>query len=147
MVPRSAPVPSMSRGSAADRKRIDRSRWQTPISDALVTAGILHAYSVVSARILRAADARRAPLFRVLDGTANVGGSTWGFIELKSAWISQPKIVISFVTWGVYMALVFLRTVAGWRGRKAAIMTITVSGFAAITWAAHARLGNLLFKS
>ena len=80
MVPRSAPVPSMSRGSAADRKRIDRSRWQTPISDALVTAGILHAYSVVSARILRAADARRAPLFRVLDGTANVGGSTWGFI-------------------------------------------------------------------
>jgi ABC-type transport system involved in cytochrome c biogenesis permease subunit len=78
---------------------------------------------------------------------AVIAGSTWGFIELKSAWISQPKIVISFVTWGVYMALVFLRTVAGWRGRKAAIMIVTVSVFAALTWVAHARLGNLLFKS
>jgi ABC-type uncharacterized transport system permease subunit len=66
---------------------------------------------------------------------------------LKTAWISQPKIEISFLTWGVYMAMVFLRTIAGWRGRKAAIMTITVAGFAALTWAAHARLGNLLLKS
>ena len=83
----------------------------------------------------------------VLITLAVIAGSTWGFIELKSAWIGQPKIVISFVTWGIYMALVFLRTVAGWRGRKAAIMTLTVVGFAAITWAAHARLGNLLLKS
>ena len=29
---------------------------------------------------------------------------------------------------------------------KAAIMTVTVSGFSAITWAAHARLGSLLLK-
>jgi ABC-type uncharacterized transport system permease subunit len=78
---------------------------------------------------------------------AVIAGSTWGFIELKSAWIGQPKIALSFFTWGIYMALVFLRTIAGWRGRKAAIMTVTVSGFAALTWAAHARLGNLLFKS
>jgi ABC-type uncharacterized transport system permease subunit len=83
----------------------------------------------------------------VLITLAVIAGSTWGFIELKSAWIGQPKIAISFVTWGIYMALVFLRTVAGWRGRKAAIMTLTVVGFAAITWAAHARLGNLLLKS
>ena len=82
----------------------------------------------------------------VLITLAVVAGSTWGFIELKTAWISQPKIAISFFTWGIYMALVFLRTIAGWRGRKAAVMTITVVGFAAVTWAAHARLGNLLFK-
>ena len=83
----------------------------------------------------------------VLITLAVIAGSTWGFIELKSGWLADPKIVISFITWGVYMALVFLRTVAGWRGRKAAIMTVTVSVFAALTWAAHARLGNLLFKS
>ena len=83
----------------------------------------------------------------VLITLAVIAGSTWGFIELKAAWIGQPKIVISFITWGVYMALVFLRTVAGWRGRKAAIMTVTVCGLPRITWAAHARLGNLLFKS
>jgi ABC-type uncharacterized transport system permease subunit len=83
----------------------------------------------------------------VLITLAVIAGSTWGFIELKSGWLGEPKIVLSFITWGVYMALVFLRTVAGWRGRKAAIMTVTVSAFAALTWAAHARLGNLLFKS
>lgn len=75
-----------------------------------------------------------------------IAGSTWGFIELKTAWISQPKIEISFFTWGIYMALVFLRNTAGWRGRKAAIMTVTVLGFSALTWAAHARLGALFFK-
>ncbi len=75
-----------------------------------------------------------------------IAGSTWAFIELKKDWISQPKIAISFVTWGIYMALVFLRTTAGWRGRKAAIMTVAVLGFSALTWAAHARLGAMLLK-
>ncbi len=82
----------------------------------------------------------------VLITLAVIAGSTWAFIELKSDWISQPKIAISFFTWGIYMALVFLRTTAGWRGRKAAIMTVTVFGFAALTWAAHARLGAMLMK-
>jgi hypothetical protein len=42
--------------------------------------------------------------------------------------------------------MVCLRVTAGWRGRKAAIMALTVVGFSAVTWAAHARLGSLLFK-
>jgi len=75
-----------------------------------------------------------------------VAASTWGFIEYKTAWITKPAIVISFVTWGVYMALVFLRMIAGWRGRKAALMTITAVIFSALTWAAHARLGTMLLK-
>jgi ABC-type uncharacterized transport system permease subunit len=83
----------------------------------------------------------------VLITLAVIAGSTWAFIDAKPGWLKDPKILISFITWGIYMALVFLRTVAGWRGRKAAILTVTVSAFAAITWAAHARLGNLLFKS
>ena len=82
----------------------------------------------------------------VLITLAVIAGSTWGFIELRTAWIRQPRIAISFFTWGVYLALVFLRTTAGWRGRKAAIMTVTVLGFSALTWAAHARLGSLLFR-
>jgi ABC-type uncharacterized transport system permease subunit len=82
----------------------------------------------------------------VLITLAVVAGSTWAFIELRTAWITQPKIAISFFTWGVYLALVCLRTTAGWRGRKAALMTIAVLGFSAATWAAHARLGALLLK-
>lgn len=77
---------------------------------------------------------------------AVIAGSTWAFIELQSNWVRQPKIAISFFTWGIYLALVFLRTTAGWRGRKAAVMTITVLGFSALTWAAHARLGVMLVK-
>jgi hypothetical protein len=42
--------------------------------------------------------------------------------------------------------MMFLRTTAGWRGRKAAIMTVTVLGFSAITWAAHSQLGAILLK-
>jgi ABC-type uncharacterized transport system permease subunit len=80
----------------------------------------------------------------VLMTLAVIAASTWAFIEHKTAWIRQPAIAISFFTWGIYLALVFLRTTAGWRGKKAAIMTVTVLGFAAITWVAHARLGFLL---
>jgi ABC-type uncharacterized transport system permease subunit len=80
----------------------------------------------------------------VLMTLAVIAASTWAFIEHKTAWISQPSIAISFFTWGAYLALVFLRTTAGWRGRKAAIMTVTVLGFSALTWVAHARLGVLL---
>jgi ABC-type uncharacterized transport system permease subunit len=82
----------------------------------------------------------------VLITLAVIAGSTWAFVELQSNWIRQPKIAISFFTWGVYFALVCLRVSAGWRGRKAALMTVTVLGFSALTWVAHAQLGNLLMK-
>jgi len=82
----------------------------------------------------------------VLMTLAVVAGSTWAFIEHKRAWIGQPQIAISFFTWGIYLALVCLRITAGWRGRKAAIMTVTVLGFSALTWAAHAKLGAMLLK-
>ena len=71
---------------------------------------------------------------------ATIAGSTWAFIEHGTRWISDPRISISFVTWGIYLAMVFLRVTAGWRGRKAAIMAITALGCSAITWAAHTGL-------
>jgi ABC-type uncharacterized transport system permease subunit len=82
----------------------------------------------------------------VLVTLAVIAASTWASIELGTSWIREPKIAISFFTWGTYMAMVCLRTTAGWRGRKAAIMTVTVLGFSMITWAAHARLGALLLN-
>lgn len=80
----------------------------------------------------------------VLVTLAVIAGSTWAFVEMRTAWIRDPRIAISFFTWGAYLAMVFLRTTAGWRGRKAAIMTVTVVGFSILTWAAHARLGAML---
>src|SRR5438105_484320 len=75
-----------------------------------------------------------------------IAGSTWAFMSLQADWIRQPAIAISFFTWGAYLAMICLRVSAGLRGRKAAIMTLTVVGFSALTWAAHARLGSILFN-
>src|SRR6266699_3634104 len=55
---------------------------------------------------------------------ATIAGSTWAFIEHGTSWISDPRISISFVTWGIYLAMICMRVTAGWRGRKAAFMAI-----------------------
>jgi ABC-type uncharacterized transport system permease subunit len=82
----------------------------------------------------------------VLITLAVIAGSTWAFVALQGDWIRQPEIAIAFFTWGIYLAMVCLRVTAGWRGRKAALMTITVVGFSALTWVAHAKLGYMLYK-
>jgi ABC-type uncharacterized transport system permease subunit len=82
----------------------------------------------------------------VLITLAVVAGSTWAFIESGTRWIREPKIVISLVTWAFYLVMVFLRVSAGWRGRKAAFLAITVVGCSALTWAAHSGLRSLLVK-
>jgi ABC-type transport system involved in cytochrome c biogenesis permease subunit len=77
---------------------------------------------------------------------AIVAGSTWASIESGTRWIREPKIAISLVTWGFYLLMIFLRLSAGWRGRKAAVLALTVLGFAALTWAAHVGLRPLIEK-
>ena len=75
-----------------------------------------------------------------------IAASTWAFIESGTKWIGQVKIGIALVTWVVCLIMVFLRTTAGWRGRKAALLSITALGCAALTWAAHVGLRSLLVK-
>ncbi len=50
----------------------------------------------------------------------------WG----RMFWASDPKLVFSLVTWAIYVVLLQGRMVAGWRGRRAA--TLTIAGFAVI---------------
>src|SRR6516225_3247564 len=40
------------------------------------------------------------------------------------AWERDPKVLFSFLTWFVYLLLIFYRLIAGWRGRKAAYLYI-----------------------
>lgn len=75
-----------------------------------------------------------------------VVGSTWAFIEYGTRWIGDPKIAISFFTWLLCLVMIFLRATAGWRGRKAAVMALTVLGCLAITWAAHVGLRPTLLR-
>ena len=61
-------------------------------------------------------------------------------------WLGEAKVIISLITWGFYLVMVFLRANAGWRGRKAAFMALSVLGFSALTWAAHVGLKPLIEK-
>jgi ABC-type uncharacterized transport system permease subunit len=69
-----------------------------------------------------------------------VAGSSWAYVEWGTRWMGQERIAFSFLTWGFYLVMVFLRASAGWRGRKAAFMALTVLGCSALTWIAHAGL-------
>jgi len=82
----------------------------------------------------------------ILITLAVIAASTWAFIEHKTAWIRQPSIALSFFTSGTLLILVFLRTTAGWRGRKAAFVTVVVLGCSVLTWVTHSRLGALVAK-
>ncbi len=63
-----------------------------------------------------------------------VEGSLWAFWEWGTRWIVDQKIVLAFVTWGIYLALIFTRWTLGWRGRKAAYLAIAGFCCAALTW-------------
>jgi ABC-type transport system involved in cytochrome c biogenesis permease subunit len=82
----------------------------------------------------------------VLLTIGTITGSTWAFIESGTRWIGDPKIGLSFVTWGFCLLMVFLRVSAGWRGRKAALMAIAVLGCSAATWAAHVGIRKMFLQ-
>jgi ABC-type uncharacterized transport system permease subunit len=54
-------------------------------------------------------------------------GVVWG--AQRAEYLSRPEWWIALVTWGAFGGLIVARTTRGWRGRKAAILTIM--GFSA----------------
>ncbi len=122
---------------------------------ALAVASAVSVFYLVQERRLKAKQmSQKLPPLAILDNLlsrsmglgflfitlAVVMGSIWGFIESGTAWVSDPKIVIAWATWAGYLLMMFLRVTAGWRGRKAAMMTLSVLGFCVATWAAHVGL-------
>lgn len=59
-----------------------------------------------------------------------VSGIIWAHTAWGRFWSSDPKLVFSLVIWGIYVVLLQGRMTAGWRGRRAA--TLTIAGFAVI---------------
>lgn len=79
--------------------------------------------------------------------TAGVlAGITWAFIETGTRWIGDSRILVGLITWSVCLATLFLRTAAGWRGRRAAIISITLTGCAVFTWISHVGLRTVLAR-
>ncbi len=52
-----------------------------------------------------------------------ITGALWAQSE-PIAWARDPKILLSFLTWFVYLLLIHYRLIAGWRGKKAAYLSI-----------------------
>lgn len=75
-----------------------------------------------------------------------LAGITWAFIETGTKWIGDARILVGLITWSVCLVTLFLRNIAGWRGRRAAIISITLTGCAVITWASHVGLRSLLAR-
>ena len=66
-----------------------------------------------------------------------VTGATWAYIDTGSDWMKDPRVSVALVNWFICLLMVFLRVTAGWRGRKAAAMAVTVVAFSAASWAVH----------
>ena len=68
-------------------------------------------------------------------------GILWAFVESGTSWIGDARINLSLFTWALLLVMMFLRSSAGWRGRKAAMLALAVLTCSAATWVAHASLG------
>lgn len=66
-----------------------------------------------------------------------VTGATWATIDSGGTGFRDPRLTTAMVTWSFCLLMVFLRITAGWRGRKAALMAVTVLACSAATWAVH----------
>lgn len=74
---------------------------------------------------------------------ATVSGVIWAFLQRGTNWIGDPEIAFFLFTWAFYLAMIFLRISAGWRGRRMAWLTVSVLGCSVITWITHVTLRSL----
>ena len=61
-------------------------------------------------------------------------GSIYASARWGVSWIVDPTIALAFLTWAIYLAMVFSRVAIGWRGRKSAYFAIVGFCSAALTW-------------
>ena len=57
--------------------------------------------------------------------------------SLGAAYFLDPKVIASYVMWGLYVLLLFLRQSAGLRGRRAAYLSGAVLAVMLCVWAAN----------
>ena len=59
-----------------------------------------------------------------------LAGILWAEQKWTTGWQSDAKVIATMVTWAIYLALIFLRASAGWRGKRAAL--VNVAGFLSV---------------
>jgi ABC-type transport system involved in cytochrome c biogenesis permease subunit len=129
---------------------------------ALVLAAVASIYYLLKERQLKSkqisAAGNRLPSLAILDRLitqamnagfvfitiGTVTGVVWAFIESGTRWIADPKIAFFLFTWAFYLAMIFLRISAGWRGRRMAWLAVSVLLCSLVTWATHLGFGSAL---
>ena len=53
-----------------------------------------------------------------------ISGALWAQQLWGVSWMRDPKILLAFLTWLIYLILIHYRLIAGWRGKKAAYLAI-----------------------
>ena len=66
-----------------------------------------------------------------------IAGSVIAEASYGAGFFRDPKIVLSLVMWAVYMLLLYSRWTAGWRGRRAALLSTVAFISATLAWAAN----------
>ena len=131
---------------------------------ALILSAVASVYYLLQERQLKRkavnpSDNRLPPLGtldRVITHSMNAGfvfitigtvtGVIWAFVENGTRWFVNPQIAFFLFTWLFYLAMIFLRVSAGWRGRRIAWLAVSVLGCSIITWATHVTLRSFLLR-
>lgn len=73
-----------------------------------------------------------------------VTGAIWANSVWGSRWALDPKVALSFFSWLIYLALLFSRWTAGWRGRKAAYFAIAGFIVILVTWGTNSGMHSFV---
>ncbi len=68
-------------------------------------------------------------------------GAYFADAEFGTFGLRDPRVLLAFLTWGFYLALLFSRWSAGWRGRRAAYFTIICFSLAVVGWVSSSLTG------
>ena len=66
-----------------------------------------------------------------------LSGAVLAVEKYGARFFADPKIVLSFIMWAVYLLLLYMRWSSGWRGRKAAFLATIAFVIAIGAWAAN----------
>lgn len=62
-----------------------------------------------------------------------MAGVIWAERDFISGWQKDPKVLAALVTWVIYLVLIYMRVTAGWRGKRAALLSM--AGFVSALFA------------
>ena len=66
-----------------------------------------------------------------------IAGSVIAQVQYGFRYFLDPKVILSLLMWGVYMLMLYTRWNAGWRGRRAALLSAIAFAAALSVWAAN----------